>query len=401
MSIEFHIDEPVLKLEYTPSYGPVDEDFKRRLMSDEGYSSKNTFYLSDSSYRDNYENDFGELTFCYEAGLIDGDYVVLNKNLFGTEHTFFFDKSIAFTEKLFVATQNVSILRKIDEIVNDDVYIGGDWEGHKNGMPIEEYRKLIKVFPNSTEIKKYVHSRIALLTSDYFEEKACTESKYQNYLHKKETRLKKEASNKKFEADAKVIQKELFESSIERLEYMLEKMPNASETAWQEEVNTIVRILYPQYIYSRREVKINGIGKNDKKPDFLLIDSSGFADVLEIKKPDAKLLGNSKVRNNYVPHRELSNTVQQIEKYIVCLSRWGEIGENVLTNRYKNELPNGLRIRIVSPRGMLLLGRSNNLNNQQKIDLDIIKRQYKNIVDIMTYDDLIFRLKNIVDQLEK
>lgn len=45
------------------------------------------------------------------------------------------------------------------------------------------------------------------------------------------------------------------------------------------------------------------------------------------------------------------------------------------------------------------MGRSNNLSRDQLFDLEIIKRQHKNIVDIMTYDDLLERLKNIIDQL--
>lgn len=38
---------------------------------------------------------------------------------------------------------------------------------------------------------------------------------------------------------------------------------------------------------------------------------------------------------------------------------------------------------------LLLLGRSKDLNEQQTRDFELIKRQYKNIADIMTYDDLV------------
>lgn len=46
------------------------------------------------------------------------------------------------------------------------------------------------------------------------------------------------------------------------------------------------------------------------------------------------------------------------------------------------------------------MGRSNNLSPEQKLDLEIIKRQHKNLVDIMTYDDLLSRFKNILSQLK-
>ena len=41
------------------------------------------------------------------------------------------------------------------------------------------------------------------------------------------------------------------------------------------------------------------------------------------------------------------------------------------------------------------------LNENQNHDFEIIKRQHKNIVDFMTYDDLVKRLENIVAGIEK
>ena len=48
----------------------------------------------------------------------------------------------------------------------------------------------------------------------------------------------------------------------------------------------------------------------------------------------------------------------------------------------------------------MLLGRSNNLTDEQLFDFEIIKRQHKNIVDIMTYDDLLKRFRNILNQIK-
>jgi hypothetical protein len=43
------------------------------------------------------------------------------------------------------------------------------------------------------------------------------------------------------------------------------------------------------------------------------------------------------------------------------------------------------------------MGREKGLSDVQKNDLEIIKRKYKNIMDIITYDDLIRRIKNIIE----
>jgi hypothetical protein len=57
--------------------------------------------------------------------------------------------------------------------------------------------------------------------------------------------------------------------------------------------------------------------------------------------------------------------------------------------------------KIVNPQGILILGRSEQLNRQQKDDFELIKRQYKHIAEIMTYDDLIRRIDNIIAALDK
>ena len=59
-------------------------------------------------------------------------------------------------------------------------------------------------------------------------------------------------------------------------------------------------------------------------------------------------------------------------------------------------MPKGIVPQVVNPQGILLLGRSNNFNEQQARDFELIKRQYKNVADIMTYDDLVARFERII-----
>ena len=86
----------------------------------------------------------------------------------------------------------------------------------------------------------------------------------------------------------------------------------------------------------------------------------------------------------------------QTEKYIFHLSRWGEKGEDTLNKKYEDKLPDGLKIKIINPKGIIIMGRENDLNSEQKQDLEFIKRQYKNVIEIITYDSLIGRIKKII-----
>ena len=85
--------------------------------------------------------------------------------------------------------------------------------------------------------------------------------------------------------------------------------------------------------------------------------------------------------------------------YIFCLNSSDKAKSDV-SNKLAEFLPNGLEVKVVNPQGILLLGRSNEFNKEQKNDFELIKRQYKHVADIMTYDDLLFRLENIIKCLQ-
>ena len=88
----------------------------------------------------------------------------------------------------------------------------------------------------------------------------------------------------------------------------------------------------------------------------------------------------------------------QVEKYLFYLNKWGHKGEVELSKKYKDTLPNGLKIKITNPSGIIIMGRENDLTDEQLWDFEIIKRQYKNVIDILTYDELISRLKRIINK---
>lgn len=131
------------------------------------------------------------------------------------------------------------------------------------------------------------------------------------------------------------------------------------------------------------------------------MDANGYVDILEIKKPDVKILTEqASYRNNYVPVREFSGAIQQIEKYIFCMTSI-EKSQREVVNKLSALLPEAITPEIVNPQGILIAGRSKGFNPQQKRDFELIKRQYKHVADIMTYDDLVARFENVVTSLKK
>ncbi|WP_210150741.1 Shedu anti-phage system protein SduA domain-containing protein [Chryseobacterium scophthalmum] len=90
----------------------------------------------------------------------------------------------------------------------------------------------------------------------------------------------------------------------------------------------------------------------------------------------------------------------QIEKYIYYLNRWGEDGEKYLTKKYKDKIPEGFNINITNPKGIIIMGRIKGLTLEQKKDFEVVKRKYKNVLDIISYDDLLNRLKLTIEQIK-
>ena len=390
LTISFEREDKELILCYSPAMGTG--ELVERLSSDEEISIKHTFTVNKSLLRDSDESDFEDtLRFC--IGSFDDSYTLLNPKVINTDHKFFFSNDIKLKLSLFVAYRNISILRKIDTLVERDIYVGGSWDA-KGGIPFEAYQSLIESFPKTAELDKYANSRIATCVKEYFPECDKYDQIYEHFLAKK-----KHAHSILSKRDE--IELAQFSAALEELKQLLNNSAGISEADWQIRIHDILQLLYPKYIFCTREITFSGIDGYDKRPDFVLVDANGYVDILEIKKPEVRILTKqASYRNNYVPVRELSGAIQQIEKYIFCMTS-SEKSQREVINKLSALLPEAISLEIVNPQGILIAGRSKGFNPQQKRDFELIKRQYKHVADIMTYDDLVARLDNIVTSLKK
>ncbi len=393
MSIAFKNYKNILILSYSPVMGIT--EISERLSQDEEVTIKKTFTVTKKHLFNNFiDDDELEETLHFCIGEIGETYTLLDPYIISTNHSFYFGNEIKLKPEMFTSYRNISILRKIDEVIERDFYIGGDWESH-NGISKETFDDLLSKFPKTAELDKYAHMRIASIIKDYFPECDKYEAIYEKFVESKNSSYASSISAiSKFNVQ---IELEQFTVAYQELMDMLNRYEAIDEKQWQEKIHNILQLLYPKYICCAREIKFYG-GKKDKQPDFLLVDANGFVDILEIKKADVRML--TQYRNNYVATREISGAIQQIEKYIFCLNSSDKAKVDV-SKKLTEILPEGVEIKIVNPQGILLAGRSNEFNCEQQKDFELIKRQYKHVADIMTYDDLAQRLRNIIASLEK
>ncbi len=393
--IEFKKKNGNLILLYTSENGS--EWVYEKLNNNEHINLKRTFILKkDDLYS---VSSLQDLDFDIPVEFViahqEGDYFKFDKKILSIDYDLYINKDIKLPYRDFTAEKNVSIFSIINELKPGDIYIGGDKE---NSLPVEEFKSLIKNFPNTYELRKYVIARVSAIVRNCFDTKIDGEDKYHKYMNKKVSR----------EGDDLV---EMFKNNevtkfikiLNKLEKMLKDENSYNERQWQAEILQIVLLLHPKYIHVFREVPIRDIYNNKKRSlDFLLVDSSGNVDIVEIKRPfDKSIVTSNQYRNNYIPLRELSGAVMQVEKYIFYLNKWGEQGEDFLTEKYRDALPDGFNIKITNPGGIIIMGRENNLSYEQRQDFEVIKRKNKNIIDIITYDDLLGRLRFTIEQLRK
>jgi hypothetical protein len=384
-----------LILKYYSDFNPsnwVDE----KLKSKDNFTLQAIFKVNRKILSDRIQENFDEPEFYFIIGeLVDDDYYKIDKFVLGLKNNFFFHKSIELGIRHFLVKSRISLLSQIDKYLSEDIYIGGEKE---EKLPYQEFERLIQIFPNSHEVNLYRQAKVTSIIKTYFDNIEDKEKVFNNYLNKKIIVNKSELRKTFKESD---ILK--YETILEKLKDMLINEISYSEKQWQEEISQIILLLFPKYIAIIEEMEFKDI-YNDKKRrlDFGLIDFMGNLDLVELKIPfDKSIVSVSQYRENHIPNRDLSGSIMQIEKYIYYLNKSGIAGEKKLTEKYKHKLPENLEIKINNPNGIIIMGRENSLNKGQLADFEIIKRKYKNIIDIFTYDDLIRRIEIVLNQLRR
>jgi len=335
----------------------------------------------------------------FKLGTAEDGYYRIDKDILGLKHDLLLDMAMKLDAHVFVANRDISIFRRINELIDEQIVIGGESDG---AIPLADFEHLQKTFPTSTELTHYARSRIARVLKDYLGTLSDAEAKLNGYLAKKKRLVVTSRSSilENFE-----LQK--FEYIHAELDGMLKDVDGYSEGDWQKKILELLLFVFPKYIAVLENVHIKDFyskpGKDtDRYIDLMLVDANGNIDIIEVKKPFANaLLSRNTYRGNHTPRIELAGSVMQAEKYLFHLSKWGQAGELEIFKKRKSEFPTGIELKITNPKALILIGRDNDFSGEQRFDFEIIRRKYANMIDIMTYDDLLRRLENIIVMMKR
>ena len=409
--IAFEDREGQVVLAYEPEQGSVDW-LDSKLKTDGQYRLAWTFTLKRADLYsegdvDDEDGDDGdeEAVRRFVVGAIEGKYRRIRADVLGTKHDVLIGTEIRLTRKVFIAERNISIFWRIDDASDEQIIIGGDLP---QGIPTEEFRRLVAKFPTTSEMRLYSYARVTRIVREYMDTMSDAEAELAEHLERRRRALADgpTVAEERLPA-ANELELEKFTFVRDRLAEMLRDAESFSEAEWQRTVADLFLLIFPQYVAVLQKVRVKE--RYSRKPnvtvrelDLVLVAANGAVDILEIKKPFVNALMSARqYRDNHVPVRELSGTVMQVEKYLFYLSKSGPEGEGSIAEKYEADLPNDLSIQITNPKAFVLSGRDENFIGQQAFDFEFVRRKYSNVVDIITDDDLLRRIDNILAALRK
>ena len=141
--------------------------------------------------------------------------------------------------------------------------------------------------------------------------------------------------------------------------------------------------------YLKAIPELNVVLAGARKVDFGLVDYQGHLDIFEIKKPVTKLLAPKQDRGNFYFHPDMTKAITQAEKYLYqAEGKRDTLEKDILVEKE-------LSVKVIKPRAILLIGDSGQLDTEKKqIDFRILRNSLKNI-EIILFDELLDRLKNL------
>lgn len=397
LAVEFSAQGAHLHLIYRPWQDDI-AWIHERFENGQALVIKGTFHLSKGNLARGQTqpdpDDLGREEVRFVVAKAKGKYFALDPEIIAVDVPVLIARDATPTWKWFTAEKDVSVLRQLAELKPSRIVIGGD---ARDAIPVIEYERLLDQFPKPYEVRRYVQARLSVVFREISDAKVDAEAGLSKYLSKRVSSRPQDLVQ-----PFRAVEVTKYEFLHQKLTAMLKAAEGYRELEWQSQILDIVRLLNPKYIAVIPSVSIkDSITGGHRQLDFLLVDVNGNIDVIEIKKPfKDKIVTEGKYRDNHVPHRELAGSVTQVEKYLFHLNRWGAAGEAKLSDRYKGKLPPGLKLRIVNPCGLIISGRDNDLTDEQKADFEIFRRQNKNVLDVITYDDLLRRLDRVIQQLK-
>lgn len=296
-----------------------------------------------------------------------------------------------------------------------EIFIGGKAE---ESIALETVKFLKKHLVKKSEAETYINQQNSILMQEFFEDTNLLEvqEKLTNQQRKRSIKDDVMGPIALDHDDQNIIKtvNNILEEHLNELKSMLSDQSKKGRNFVQNEKKYQVMLLkifpyiFPQYTHFIREFefKIDGNSqKNTDIPDFLALNSDLSVDVIEIKTPYKRIFTKTRYRENYIFDREVLGLITQTQKYIYNLERNSvQEEENILKKFQEKPDFSGSEINIASPKGIVIVGRgpqndpklSTDEKKEINLSLSIMKNRYQDILDFLTFDDVVDRIERVI-----
>lgn len=399
------------------NYIPEDDDrlieaLETREEEDRGIKLKNTFYVDYALYQKSQEivNILKPAHYLrglyFLLGELQGDFYKIDSDILQISFNLFYNKnivpSIYHFVKIISTNNGFSVFSGFNDIYNGkNLYIiheKEDVDVIDERLSVKQLEDCIKLIPTIAEIKKYRLSRYSKALINYLDVKD-KETELDKFIEKK---LGSKFKGKRLNNELVVeFDKEKYSGCLDTLKFMLAHHSDYSENDWQVGVLRIFKLINPKYVYIGEKLKLKSfITGTNLYPDIVLIDCDGNIDLIEIKRPDYDLFYKTEYRDNYVPLRELQGTCMQLQNYLISLEKSSKETLNNEDFKKSAKIPIDFKLKSNSPKGYIIYGNDSQLKDDKiKADFQIVRNMYANIIDIITYNDLIQRLETLISAI--
>jgi len=162
---------------------------------------------------------------------------------------------------------------------------------------------------------------------------------------------------------------------------------STSEADWGKFLQKNLFLVDSKYIKSIPQ--LNVVLAGSRLVDFGLVDYQGHLDIFEIKKPTTSLLAATQDRGNFYWHTDTVKALTQAEKYLYqAEGKRDTLEKDILREKE-------ISVKVIKPRAFVLIGQSSQLKtSKQQEDFRILRNSLRN-VEIVLFDELLDRLKNL------
>ena len=164
-------------------------------------------------------------------------------------------------------------------------------------------------------------------------------------------------------------------ATIELERLLADNSLEAELQKWIKENTWIFGVEYLQFLDIRK------IGIHSES-DFIVESLDGYADLIELKKPEFKLFNFDSSHDSYYPSVELSKVIGQSIRYLKVME------DSRLILKDEDNL------NVLKPRIKIVIGKSSTMDSKEKEALRLLNDSLHNI-EIMTYDELSLRASKL------